>query len=174
MFVNQCAYFTTILQHIGLIHCCVIASLTNKQVVNDMQRIIDQYSKHSFTITTVHGDNEFDDMNDWMTSKKMTCVTCDTDAHVRTIEHTNRFLKEQISCTRANMPFSHMPKFFLVEVVKRVTILVNSIPRKGGVHAALSPREIITGNHYGEETSDTKIQNWTILAGAREDYKQYR
>ena len=54
-----------------------------------MQRIIDQYSKHGFAITTVHGDNEFDDMNDWMTNKKITLITCDTDAHVPTIEHIN-------------------------------------------------------------------------------------
>ena len=30
------------------------------------------------------------------------------------------------------------------KVVKKVTMLVNSISKKGGVHTALSPREIIT------------------------------
>ena len=43
------------------------------------------------------------------------------------------------------MTFLHIPKRFLVEVVKRVAVLVNSIPMKGGVHVALLPREIITG-----------------------------
>ena len=144
-FVNNCAYFIDILQHIGLIHFCVVASRNNKQVVNVMQHIIDQYSKHDFSITTVHGDNKFNDMNDWITSKQITLVRCDTDTHVPTIKCKNWFLKEQIHCTRVDMPLSHVPKHFLVEVVKRVAILVNLIPRKGGVHAALSPREIITG-----------------------------
>lgn len=44
-----------------------------------------------------------------------------------------------------DMPFSHVPKHFFIEVVKQVSILVNSIPRNGGIHAALSQREIITG-----------------------------
>ena len=147
MFVNKCAYFTAILQHIGLIHCCAIVSCTNKQVVNIMQCIIEQYSKRGFTIATVHRENQFDDLNEWMTNKKITLVTCDTDAHVPTIERTNQFLKERIRCTRMDIPFFHVPKRLLVKVVKRVTILVKSIPRKVGLHAALSPREIITGKN---------------------------
>ena len=84
-------------------------------------------------------------MNEWMTNKKITLVTCDTDAHAPTIERTNQFLKEMIRCIRMEMPFSHVLKQLLTEVVKRVTVLVNSILRKGGVHAALSPREIFIG-----------------------------
>ena len=93
----------------------------------------------------MHGYNEFDDMNYWMTNKKITLVTCNTDAQIQTIEHTNLLLKEQIRCPRADIPFSYVPKRFLIKVVKRLTILINSIPRKGCMHAALSPREIITG-----------------------------
>ena len=43
------------------------------------------------------------------------------------------------------MQFLQVLKRFLVEVVKRVTMLVNLIPRKGGVDMALSQRELITG-----------------------------
>lgn len=43
------------------------------------------------------------------------------------------------------MSFDVLPKQLLIEFVKRVTILVNLIPRKGGVLAAMSSREIITG-----------------------------
>ena len=46
---------------------------------------------------------------------------------------------------RMDMPFSHVPRRFLIEVLKQVTVLVNLMPRKGGIHAVLSPREIITG-----------------------------
>ena len=145
MFVNECEYFAAISQHIDLIHCCVVASCNNNQVVNAMQRIINQYSKRGFAIKTLHGDNKFKQLEDWLTSKQVTLVTCDTVEHVPTIEHMNCFLKEGIRCTRADIPFTHVPKQFLVEVVKRVMMLVNLIPRKGGVHAALSPREPIKG-----------------------------
>ena len=33
----------------------------------------------------------------------------------------------------------------MIEIVKQVTILVNSLPRAGGVHDALLTRELITG-----------------------------
>lgn len=46
------------------------------------------------------------------------------------------------SCTKR---FLIVPKQFLIEVVKRLTILVNSILRKDGIDAEFSPREIITG-----------------------------
>lgn len=92
-----------------------------------------------------HRDNKFDDLDEWMMDKKITLVTCDTHTHIPTIEHTNQFLKELIQCMRMNMLFSIVPKQFLIEVVKKVIVLVNSISRKGDVHAALSLREIITG-----------------------------
>ena len=145
MFVNKRAYFTSISRHIGLIHCVPIASRENKRVTDAMQRIIDQYRSRGFKVTTVDGDNEFKEMDEWMTDKSITLNTCDTNEHIPTIERTNRFLKERIRCIRMEMPFSHVPRQFLKEVVSRVTILVNSIPRKGGVHAALSPREIVHG-----------------------------
>ena len=145
MFVNKCAYFTAISKHIGLIYCVPIASRENKQVADAMQRIIDQYRSRRFKVTTVNGDNEFKGMDKWMTDKSITLNTCDTNEHVPTIERTIRFLKERIRCIRIEMSFSHIPKWFLIKVVAQVTILVNSIPRKDGVHAALSPREIICG-----------------------------
>ena len=41
-----------------------IASNENKQVVNVMQHIIDQYKLRGFKISTVHGDNEFTGMDE--------------------------------------------------------------------------------------------------------------
>ena len=65
-----------------------------------------------------------------------------------TIERTNHFLKERIKCIRCNMPFTKLPCHFLIEVVLLTPILINSLPQKGGVHPALSPREIVTGKKF--------------------------
>ena len=64
MFINKCVYFTAILQHIRLIHCWVISVHESKWVVNVMEHIIDMYCKRGFEITTVHGNNEFGELND--------------------------------------------------------------------------------------------------------------
>ena len=43
------------------------------------------------------------------------------------------------------MPFKRLPKRFVIEMVERVTILVNSIPRADGVHDAILARQLVTG-----------------------------
>ena len=43
------------------------------------------------------------------------------------------------------MPFTHIPRRLTIEMVRAATVLINSIPRKGGVHDAMSARELITG-----------------------------
>ena len=74
---------------------------------------------------------------------------------VPTIEQINRFLKEWIWCIQMDMPFKRVPRRFIIEVVKRVTILVNFIPRKGRVYTTMSPKEVITGKKL-------KVQKYNI------------
>ena len=44
-----------------------------------------------------------------------------------------------------DMPFVKIPKRLVIEIVKSVMILVNSLPRCGGVHNTMSSRELVTG-----------------------------
>ena len=46
------------------------------------------------------------------------------------------------------MPFKKIPKRLVIEMIERVIILLNSIPREGGIHQILSPREIVTGKRF--------------------------
>jgi hypothetical protein len=43
------------------------------------------------------------------------------------------------------MPYKKIPKRFTIEMVHRVTMLINSLPKQKGLHSILSPREIVTG-----------------------------
>jgi hypothetical protein len=43
------------------------------------------------------------------------------------------------------LPYKKLPVRFLIELLSRVTMLMNSIPKKGGIHRIISPRELITG-----------------------------
>ena len=52
------------------------------------------------------------------------------------------------------MQFNKIPKQFAIEMVKEVTKMVNSLPRKGGVHVVQSPRMLVTG--IGLHTPTTK------------------
>jgi hypothetical protein len=46
------------------------------------------------------------------------------------------------------MPYKKIPKRFTIEMVHRITILINSLPKQNGIHSILSPREIVTGNKF--------------------------
>ena len=43
------------------------------------------------------------------------------------------------------MPFKRLPRRFIIELVNKATILINLISRIGGVHDAMSVRQLVTG-----------------------------
>ena len=46
------------------------------------------------------------------------------------------------------MPFLKLPRDFLIEVVLQTVSLMNSLPRKDGIHPTLSLREFVTGKKF--------------------------
>jgi hypothetical protein len=46
------------------------------------------------------------------------------------------------------MPYKKIPKQFTIEMVHRVTMLINSLPKQNGIHSILSPRGILTGKKF--------------------------
>jgi hypothetical protein len=55
---------------------------------------------------------------------------------------------ERIRVVRVMMPCKKIPKRFTIEMVHRITMLVNSLPKQNGIHSVLSPREIVTGKKF--------------------------
>ena len=112
----------------------------------DVLKLIKQeYKLQGFRVVSAHGDNEFASLNERLLEEGISLETCDTNAHVPTIERTNRFLKERIWCIRSQILFACIPKRLTIELVYRATILINLIPRKGGVYDAMSARELVLG-----------------------------
>jgi hypothetical protein len=46
------------------------------------------------------------------------------------------------------MPYNKIPKRFTIEMVHRITVLINLLPKQDGIHSVLSPREIVTGKKF--------------------------
>jgi hypothetical protein len=46
------------------------------------------------------------------------------------------------------MPYKKIPERFTIEMVHRITVLINSLPKQNGIHSVLSPREIVTGKKF--------------------------
>ena len=115
------------------------------RVSNAITMIIKRYNQRGFRVTSVSGIDIFGPLKDWLADMHIKIETYDVRAHVTAIEINNRILKERIKYITYNMPFIKFPRDFLVEVVLQTVSLMNSLPKRGGIHPTLSPREIITG-----------------------------
>ena len=60
----------------------------------------------------------------------------------------HRFVKERLRSIQCETPFNKYPKRLTIEMKKRATILINSFKRKSGVHAVMSPRQILFGKKF--------------------------
>ena len=145
MFVNGIAFLTTISSHLRIIHARAILNRKHNRVKDAITAVKAAYKKRGFKVKTMHGDNEFAPLKDWLTKNEVTLETCDMDQHVPQIERTNRFLKGRIQCLRMDMSFKRLPRRFIIKLVKRATIMINSLPLNGGVYDAMSERVIVTG-----------------------------
>ena len=92
MFVNGIPFLTAISRDLRLIHSSVLKRRTNTQIKKVLTNIKSTYEKRGFSVKTIHGDNEFENLKQWAEDEKMSLETCDTNAHVPTIKRTNRFL----------------------------------------------------------------------------------
>jgi hypothetical protein len=107
-------------------------------------------SRGVFTVVTIEADGAFDCIKHDLQDKpyQIALTTCDADRHVETVERQIRFLKERIRAVRLMMPYKKIPKRFTIEMVHRVTMLINSLPKQNGIHSILSPREIVSGKKF--------------------------
>jgi hypothetical protein len=95
-------------------------------------------SKGIFTVVTIEADGAFDCIKHDLQDKpyQVVLTTCDADRH------------ERIRADRLMMPYKKIPKRFTIEMVHRVTMLINSLHKQNGIHSVLSPREIVSGKKF--------------------------
>jgi hypothetical protein len=107
-------------------------------------------SRSVFTVVSIKADGAFESIKHELQDKpyNIALTTCDADRHVETVERQIRFLKERIRAVRVIMPYKKIPKQFTIEMVYKITMLVNSLPKQNGIHSVLSPREIVTGKKF--------------------------
>ena len=149
MYINGMPFFVTISQHIGMIHCIRVLNKENKTIANAITKIIGVYSARGFVVRTMHGDNAFEGLTDWLINEhKVQLTLCGAKGHVPRVENAIKLIKERVRCLRHHMPFDALPINVTIEMVARAVLLINSFNRKAGVHKVLSPREIVEGRQF--------------------------
>jgi hypothetical protein len=151
MHVNGIKFLISYSNHIGLLQTYCVRKNNRTTILECILKMIQTYKCRSvFNVASIEADGAFESIKHELQAKpyNITLTTCDADRHVETIERQIRFLKERIRAVRVMMPYKKLPKRFTIEMVNRITILINSLPKQNGIHSVLSPREIVTGKKF--------------------------
>ena len=105
IFVNRRAFLTAISRHRRMIHARAILDRKSNQLKDAITAVKSEYENRGFEVKTMHGNNKFARLKDWLIGQGVTLETYDTNQHVPESKRTNRFLKERIQCIRMDMPF---------------------------------------------------------------------
>ena len=66
MYVNSMLFFVSISKHIGMIHCVCVLNKKNKTIGDALTKIIGVYAARGFIVSTIHGNNAFEGLTDWL------------------------------------------------------------------------------------------------------------
>jgi hypothetical protein len=151
MHVNGIKFLISHSKHIGLLQTYCVRKNNRDAILACILKMVQTYKSRSvFNVVTIEADGAFQSIKHELQAEpyKITLTTCDADRHVETVERQIRFLKERIRTVRLMMPYKKIPKRFTIEMVHRITMLINSLPKQNGIHSILSPREIVTGKKF--------------------------
>jgi hypothetical protein len=151
MHVNGIKFLISCSKHIGLLQTYCVRKNNQEAILDCILRMVQTYRSRSvFNVVTIEADGAFESNKHELQSKpyNITLTTYDADRHVETAERQIRFLKERIRAVRLMMPYKRLPKRFTIEMVHRITSLINSLPKQNGIHSVISPREIVTGKKF--------------------------
>ena len=149
--VNNIMFLVGVSRHIGLVQCVCIRKKNQEEFLHAILLMIREYcSQGIFDVISIGAEKAFDAIESEIKDEpyNVTLTTCDTNRHVEYVERMIRFVKERIHTVRVAMPYKTILKCMTIEMVHRVIILTNLIPRKRNLHSILSPREIVTGKKF--------------------------
>jgi hypothetical protein len=151
MHVNGIKFLISCSKHIGLLQTYCVRKNNREAILDCILKMVQTYRSRSvFNVITIEADGAFESIKHELQSKpyQIALTTCDADRHVETVERQIWFLKERIRAVILMMPYKRLPKRFTIEMVHRVTSLINSLPKQNGIHSVISPREIVTGKKF--------------------------
>jgi hypothetical protein len=151
MHVNVIRFLISYSKHIGLIQTYCVRKNNREAILSGILKMIQTYKSRSvFNVVSIGADGAFECIKHELQAPpySVALTTCDADMHEETVERQIRFLKERVRSVRLMMSYKKIPKRFTIEMVHRVTMFINSLPKQNGLHSILSPREIVTGKKF--------------------------
>ena len=82
MFVNGTAFLTAISKHLRMTHARSILDRKSNKLKDAITAVKSEYENRGVKVKTMHGDNKFAPLKDWLSGQGFTLETCDTNQHV--------------------------------------------------------------------------------------------
>jgi len=143
-FVNSLVYFTTISRHVRARSVDKLANRTQASLKRSLQKVILEYSKRGFHVTTVLSDNEFSCLDGYLRERAITLNLAAPNEHVPEIERSIRTIKERVRTILSGMSFATVPNVLLHAAICSAVRWLNYLPNDS-IPGGLSPHVLMTG-----------------------------
>ena len=128
--------------------------------MNKLISTIFNYEARGFKITLAFTNNNFNSMIELIRQELyIDLTTCTDDSHMPRAENEIKFVKKGARCVQSETLFTKYPKRLTHEMMKRVTVLINSLNGLSGVHAVMSTRQIVFGKQFKNILYDWRFSN---------------
>ena len=142
-YVQRIPFFHTILRNIGYRTASLVPNRDRDTILDTLQPVLKTYTSRVFTVTSLHGDHEFDCVRHDLLPIVTDIVS--PDSHVGEIERSIRTVKERLRSCVHGLPFRRLPRLLLQHMVQHAMNCLNQFPWPHGISDTMSPASIVTG-----------------------------
>jgi hypothetical protein len=133
MFINGIGFFTSISCNIIFRTAERINNQGKDEYVRVMKNVLQIYKNGGFKVTRVHADNEFKSIaKEFSASYNLTFNFTSASEHIPEAERNNRLIKERVSASFYQIPFTKLPRIMLHILVMESTKKLNYFSPKIG------------------------------------------
>ena len=145
-FVNGLSFLLTNTEKLGFLTATFCERTGGAEAINNLNNVVNIHARRGFTITTVHGDNDFNTKKLQEGLPSIFFHACAAEQHVGHAERPIRTIKERSRCVTHDVPFSIFTRLMTKELILLVIEQLNSFPSSGTLSNLESPNFHVLGH----------------------------
>ena len=142
-YIQWLPFIHAISRKVGYRQAATVSDRTKETMLSCANKSILEYTTCGFEVVDVHDDKEFECLRESLGNVSL--EICGPDKHVPEVERSIRTMKETMRATAHGLPYRHLPKLMVTELVAMATWCLNGFPKEDGVSEHMGPHSIITG-----------------------------
>ena len=144
--MNGLSFLLTNTEKLGFLTATFCERTGGAEAINNINNVVNIHARRGFTITTVHGDNDFNTKKLQEGLPSLFFHACAAEQHVGHAERPIRTIKERSRCVTHDVPFSIFTRLMTKELILLVIEQLNSFPSSGTLSDLESPNFHVLGH----------------------------